>query len=239
MIAFSKRRIIFLIVVLAICWMMFNFQFCSINQNAAKVHVKYNNGDVEIKSSVSSIKVEEADIDNVVVKIDGKTKSLAKGEEYTIKTQNKAFITIPRNLDSIKVESVSGSISAYELSANDIEINSVSGSIFGSDNNKPDEVLLNSVSGAIEYTSTTDRDFTAETVSGSVNVKTHAEDIKIKSVSGSLALDNEDRDHSFSLTTVSGSWKYKDQNGSGKIDISNGIDGSIKAETVSGSVTIY
>ena len=239
MIAFSKRRIIFLIVVLAICWMMFNFQFCSINQNTAKVHVEYNSNGVEIKSSVSSIHVEEGDSNNVLVKIDGKTKSLTKGEEYTIKTQNKAFITIPRNLDSIKIESVSGSISAYELSAKDIEINSVSGSIFGSDSNKPDDVLLNSVSGAIEYTSSTDRDFTAETVSGSVNVKSHAEDIKIKSVSGSLALDNEDSDSSFKFTTVSGSWQYNNQNGSGKIEISNSSEKMIHAETVSGSVKVY
>ena len=239
MIAFSKRRIIFLIVVLAICWMMFNFQFCSINQNTAKVHVEYNSNGVEIKSSVSSIHVEEGDSNNVLVKIDGKTKSLTKGEEYTIKTQNKAFITIPRNLDSIKIESVSGVISAYELSAKDIEINGVSGSIFGSDSNKPDDVLLNSVSGAIEYTSSTDSDFTAETVSGSVNVKSHAEDIKIKSVSGSLSLDNEDRDHSFSLTTVSGSWQYDNQNGSGKIEISNSSEKMIHAETVSGSVKVY
>ena len=239
MITFSKRRIIFLIMVLALCWMMFNFQYCSIKKNDAKVFVEYSAGTVKIKSTVSSIKIEEDDINKVLVKIDGNTKELTKGDEYTIKTKNKAFITVPRNLDKIKIESVSGSISAYDLSAKDIEINSVSGSIYGSDSNKPNEVLLNSVSGSIEYTSTTDKNITAETVSGSANIKSHAENIKLKSVSGSLSLDNEDKNHSFSLTTVSGSWQYNDQNGTGKIDIPNGDYGSIKADTVSGSVKIY
>lgn len=239
MIAFSKRRIIFIIIVLAICWMTFNITFCSINSRASRVHVSFDSDDVEIKSTVSSINIVEDDINKVLIKIDGNTKELAKGEEYTIRTKNKAFITVPRNLDSIKIESLSGFISAYELSAKDIEINSVSGSIFGSDSNKPDDVLLNSVSGAIEYTSSTDSDFTAQTISGSVNVKSHAEDIKIKSVSGSLALDNEDSDSSFKFTTVSGSWQYDNQNGLGEIEISNSSEKMIHAETVSGSVKIY
>lgn len=239
MITFSKRRIIFIIIVLAICWMTFNITFCSINSRASRVHVSFDFDDVEIKSTVSSINIVEDDINKVLIKIDGNTKELAKGEEYTIRTKNKAFITVPRNLDSIKIESVSGFISAYELSAKDIEINSVSGSIHGSDNNKPDEVTLNSVSGSIDYTTTTDNDFEAETVSGSVTVKSHARDINLKSVSGSLALDNEDSDSSFKFTTVSGSWQYDNQNGSGKIEINNSSENMIHAETVSGSVKIY
>lgn len=239
MITFSKRRIIFIIIVLAICWMTFNTTFCSINSRASRVHVSFESDDVEIKSTVSSINIVEDDINKVLIKIDGNTKELAKGEEYTIKTKNKAFITVPRNLDSIKIESVSGEISAYDLSANDIMINSVSGSIHGSDNNKPDDVTLNSVSGSIDYTTTTDNDFEAETVSGSVTVKSHARDINLKSVSGSLALDNEDSDSSFKFTTVSGSWQYDNQNGLGEIEISNSSEKMIHAETVSGSVKVY
>ena len=85
MIAFSKRRIIFIIIVLAICWMTFNITFCSINSRASRVHVSFDSDDVEIKSTVSSINIVEDDINKVLIKIDGNTKELAKGEEYTIR----------------------------------------------------------------------------------------------------------------------------------------------------------
>ena len=239
MISFSKRRIVFLIIVLALCWMMFNVGFCSINDSGAKVKVDYTSNGLEVKTTVSSINVSEADVKNVSVKIDGKTKTLSPGDSYSVKTQNKVFITIPKYLNDLKIESVSGSISAYELSAKDICLNTVSGSINGSDISNPDNVMVNSVSGSINYTSSTDNDFTAESVSGSVNVKSNAKDINLKSVSGSISLDSEDNNHSFDFTTVSGTWNYNGSSGSGKINFNSDSDNSIKAETVSGSITVF
>ena len=70
---------------------MFNVGFCSINNSGAKVKVEYTSNGLEVKTTVSSINVSEADVKNVSVKIDGNTKTLSPGDSYSVKTQNKVF----------------------------------------------------------------------------------------------------------------------------------------------------
>lgn len=141
-------------------------------------------------------------------------------------------ISLPKNLSfgEVEISSVSGSIQIEtSLVADEISFESVSGAITFVDMQASEEVEIESVSGRISGAEIETTDFSAGSVSGSIDLKTvraPAGEIDIETVSGSIVVGLVDS-FEIGLATISG-----------KIDISlsPSFGGKVETSTISGRI---
>ncbi len=238
MLRISNRAIVLLIIILAALWIGVGLRTCSFGDVFARDSFSYSGSTFTMKASSADVTVTEADTDRVRLEIDGRTEYLASGGKTETRRAEKVTVTIPRNLDMVKAETVSGSLEAYDLTAKTVELSSVSGSVRGSDMGRADSVTLETVSGSISFDSKTENTVKAESVSGSISLSANAKNINTHSVSGSIDINSNGHDYALNFSSVSGSWSYAGTYGGGKGTVKNGTYGTINAETVSGSIKI-
>ncbi|MGN0905932.1 MAG: DUF4097 family beta strand repeat-containing protein [Bullifex sp.] len=238
MLRISKRAIVLLIIILAALWIGIGLRTCSFGDAFAKDSFSYTGSTFTMKAVAADVRIIEADTDRVKLEIDGRTEYLSNGGKAEARKSEQVTVTIPRNLSIVKAETVSGTIEAYNLSADDIGLSSVSGSVRGSDTGRAGNVLLETVSGSISFDSKTENTVKAESVSGSISLSADAKNISTHSVRGGIDINANGHDYALIFSSVSGSWSYEGTYGGGKGTVKNGTYGTIYAKTVSGSIKI-
>ena len=126
---------------------------------------------------------------------------------------------------SIDINSVSGSINLSEISSQILDIDSTSGTIRLT-SAAADEIDAGSISGAISISGVSSDTMSISSTSGSMDISGVFGDVALRSVSGSISVDNTAENSSVSANSVSG-----------RINLSGSFD-SARLSSTSGTVTI-
>lgn len=221
------------------------------------VYEKYNG--LDSVDSILEVRAMRTVISNKELKI----YFCASGNNYFPNKFNKdLIITLPKELklDSIyshsidskdnfssldssyyHLYSVSGSINVNNITAEDIDIETVSASLNIDKINITNNIDIDTVSGNSKITNAKSMKTNIDTVSGNIEIKNIDSEIAIDSTSGNTIYSlNENEGFNINFTTVSGSFSSNvDYNRNGNIYTYNGETITyINCDTVSGSINV-
>ena len=146
-------------------------------------------------------------------------------ERFTVSTASGSVEASGIYAASIDIDSVSGSINLSEISAQTLKTDSTSGTIRLT-SAAVDEIDAGSISGAINISDVSSEKMNISTASGSMRISGVFGEAALRSVSGSISVENTAENSAVSANSVSG-----------RIDMSGSFD-SARLSSTSGTVTI-
>ncbi len=249
MLKYSKEKIIGLLVLVVVCMVIFSVNRLGFLFNDEILDVTISGDEIEVRTEAASVFINtDSSLDEMVIETkDGKTTLSSGSKHIKLKPMSNVIITLPEEVDTLSVNTISGSIDV-NTSAENLTTRSVSGSIRVSDFDG-ESFTAATTSGDIRCEAITADRVNITSVSGEVETGTvKAEKLNTNSVSGNTSLYLAEVS-SGNLVSVSGNISIEAENPSlyhistvsttGIVNISSSYtgDNTLRVSTASGNVT--